>query len=304
MIFRAWVTVLLLFIPVTVLAKDGAERAAVETCGMIPLENIVAQPKLKVRVIKFDRNVEDSLSVVSVENQFSKPISEALILVEYLDQAERHILTSEYYARTESSVGRKLAPSKGLAHQALVSPVSPGHNASISYVSDIVAPRCPSTARVSKVAIRFLDGSVFMRTVRGWYTDPFIREAQQIDMTTFPAVVPTEVFTNVRLDEVGHLQVLKTAGMADEMKDWLQSQMEKWSVIPGEGDADERVGQIVTLLFRFFNSSGDAAAQPDRRLPAFHVPLIVVDVVLGGRNGKPVVFVAGSLATQHALSDK
>lgn len=274
------------------------------TCPNLQID-IPRDSPVSVGSARFDSYRADSESAVSATNRTSKRATEVLILVEYLNGKDRHILSATYYGHTGNATNPIPSFLKERPILRLRAPIAPGEELYLSATSQIVTAVCPSKARVSKVVLTLEDGTRASSMVPGWSTDPFILEAQNIDVETFPSQVPVDFLASVVVDSKGHATLIKVDHSGNGVGPWLQEQLNKWSIIPAEADSDMEERRFMNLLMRVYPSEQERMEDWSRRVGTRAPFLTLVDVMPPTPSTrKSLVLVGGVLATQHALSDR
>src|SRR5581483_565774 len=247
-------------------------------CANVPLYDLIDLSVLKVSDLVVTSYENNSLSPVRVRNVANKAIESILLLIEFLDVANNHLETSLYYATIHRFPDNLLRVQKGFGVQRLTSSLGPNSDLDLSAVSNLVLLTCPASAVISKAEIRFSDGSTWSQSSPNWRTDPVFKDTR-VDLNDFPRPLPLIFFATVELNINGEARVIETGDTDDQLRQWLQTQMNSWSIVAGDQAPLGANSQLFRILFRIY---GRGAKRPGRRwmLQAYqgNDAIIVADV--------------------------
>jgi len=294
-------TVLCSFALSAMAQKLGAP--GLKTCNVIPIGSTIDMP-VEVRDAQFTLYSDRSVSSVSIRNHAIRPIITVLLLVDYLDDTDRHILTGVYYGQQHADP-LPLRIQTGTAILRLENSILPEHGRSITFTSDLVASGCPFRGVITRVSLTFSDGTTWSSSSPRWRTDPAIREAQAVNVSTFPEKAPRVFLARLHVESDGHAVVDETdAGV--EVATWLQDQVNNWTLIPAEHSPsvsdDEAIVWMVTLhTDSQIKVEGPRLSRPFKNHPG--PAFMDVEIWPARQPGYAAVFVGGALASRRALNE-
>ena len=278
--------------------------APLRACDEIPISAIYSGIPVEITTAQFSLYPDHSVSSISIKNKAQKSIVAILVLVNYLDNANQHILTGIYYGQQHSLGFLPLRSQVGMAVLRFEEAIKPERDRRIAFASDVVTPQCPTQGMVTRVSVTFDDGTTWSHSSPGWKTDPSIRETQHTDVTTFPGQLPCIFLATVYIDSDGSAAVKETDNGTGAAI-WLQRQLENWSILPAEHGPLAKGKEKLTLAVVLHKSPNDdqIASQSPLRFHNSELPHMVVEILPSRRSGYSFVFVGGTLASQHALPD-
>jgi hypothetical protein len=282
-------------------AQDSRNSDATLNCNVT-----LAEPSdtstLRVDTIHVASYDDRSMSSVNIRNMTERSIESVLILAEFLNTEGKHLETGLYYATTDRFPDQMLHVQKGFGIQRLSKPLGPHRSMNLSAVSDIVLLSCPTTGIVSKLDVHFDDGSTWSKSSPTWVTDPVFREAT-VDMRAFPKTVPFTFWAIFELNAQGRATVIETEDSDGELLSWLQTQLDAWSIVPGDRGPLAKDTQRFVMLVRV---NARNTKYPTRKWmlksQITDSPVIIVDISPDepSRSQLPVM-IGGMIASQHAV---
>lgn len=259
---------------------------------------------LSVKTVTYEAYDTHSYYSALFENRGPKRIVEALVFVEYRRVDKAHISTAIFYGRSATSTVSLHLPNVNLRPvlNTWDNPIPAHATFSLIASSDITTSSCSAQASVSKIQLRFDDGSLYEGSTSNWGADPMIVEAPSADLSSFPLMPPTQfraVITFGIQDEALVSNVYGT-NANDSIKLWLQHVLSSWSIMPGEfGNEPNSYSKRLNLVFRI-HSKGSVIHKWNQ-LGNDQLPIRIVDVY-PIENHPAAVYVGGGFASKYALS--
>ena len=274
------------------------------TCVGAQLISMPDTSQLEISNVVLSSYESRSMSSINVRNRSAKSIESITVLVEYMGDDSRHVETAVYYATTHRFKDDLLQVQGGWGVRKLTEPLRPNASLQLTSVSDLVALNCPAKAEVTKVAIRFDDISTWSFSSPKWMTDPIFREAS-VETRTFPETLPFTFLATVELSIAGRAAVVETSSSNAQIGEWLQRQLDKWLIVPGDRGLAAKDAEELTMLVRLHGKLGEISRGDWKQLSTAKSSLLVVDVAPTTMSGgQSTATIGGMLASQHAAKDE
>lgn len=293
----------LLVLPISGAADTKPVGAYPIQCSPVPMIGVDDDTlPIQVSIAQFVLYQDRSFSSVLIANKGAKSISSVLVLAEYLDAGDQHILTSIYYGQNNSEA-RPLRSQLGLG-VLKIEPIEPGHNQGISDVSEIASPHCPARAKITRVDLKFDDGSSWSKSSADWRTDPAIRETRDTSLLKFPGDLPYSFSAIVSIDGQGRATVTQT-NADSQVAGWFGDQLSGWSIVPVDHGPSTTDDVKVTFWVVVHKDSEENQQGQARILDESHKPespYVLLEIWPVKQTGRAVVYVGGIVASQYGVT--
>lgn len=198
-------------------------------------------------------------------NLTGKPIRRILILMEFLDQKDQHVISIPFYAGAvtaqEEEAEQERFPLYLLSRGHIDIALGAGQSIVLQGLIDAITSRCPVKAQASLVEISFSDGTKLEHQEGHSEVEPSIMEAKRLDLATFPGHLPSEERLEITIGPDGRVSGIST--LSDEkIKEWFETELSKWSFSPELKDRTP-VACKLTLIFRLDVKDISESTYPD-----------------------------------------
>lgn len=247
MSLRRAVAAILFFTVCVATARTAA--ASEQTCELTNSSLSIVAPHVEIALDDFGANVGPlrSSAHFTFVNHTAKPITQILILAEFLNAQGQHAISIPFHAGTVKQLITGPSPWFLKNHDSIDDAIPPGGSKVLSADVYATTSACPVRVQTSVVKLWFLDGSEFHHRVDHWELDPSIREAHPFDIESFPINLPFRGRVRVSISADG--KVISTSGPDNAIRNWFEHQLTKWSFAPAF-ENDTAVASDITLIFR------------------------------------------------------
>ncbi len=227
-------------LPALLLAAGGpaaADTPAGMFCFVRKLPTSVPEGRALLGVVSNDfSSFVDSTHArggLTLRNESQQTIEAITIVVEYYDSVGASLVTIAYDAFVKGK--QEAYPGAGIPYHRhwLDEALAPGAEAYIASGSDLGSARCPQSAAVTFIAVRFSDGTSRQAAATVWRLSARIVDAPQYFVWPRTEIPAHQLRFTASIDEEGHVQALTgLEGYPMKLTERLLEQLRFWSIAP------------------------------------------------------------------------
>jgi hypothetical protein len=241
-----------------------------------------ALPGTLVSALSFGSyRLKESTGTLNFHNTFQREIAAVELLVEYEDAANGPTVVMPYAAAIPEA--RKTFESKLKLHTELINDLHdtliPGGASHMIGESFSIVRSCPAKAKISYLHVFFADGHAAEWGMRGWKTEPTIRQAPlTLDFPCAAENPSRNLYLRVKIGAEGKISDFHLLAAARwPCLDALKNVVERWTFYPALSEGDPSASELNVLL-RFDRKPGSAYGFVNIEELSSD-PIVVIDLV-------------------------
>jgi len=246
---------------------------------------------------------ENSAGVLTLRNEFSQPLQEIAVVLEYLDERGKRIFAAAFAGTSNTLVSPSWFSERLPSQYSLTqwqNPVATGATFSLGATSGITTAECPAQARATLLHVEFQGGKTLDWSAPDWALPVQPREIPgDLELNAPADSLPETFLVRVRMAVPSGASIPKARidllkGRPGVFFDEIRNQMTDWRYWFALRDG-KRVDGDETMLIRVHAPSASASRGVFSVTPAeIPQPLGIVDLVPQTAAGRWAVFYGGA----------
>lgn len=237
-----------------------------------------------------------SSGLINFQNNTALPITELMILVDYLNESHERLFTLVYHIsagsrpKMQTFFGRPVP----MSVPALQRPLEPGKDVHISGNGIVTSGQCPAQARVTMVRVIFADDKSDTWSSSDWHLDAVLADVpDRLALPRNMVAERMEFLATAQISSDGKLEALIPSDtIRTDLADALRVQLSHWSFLPLL-EGGKPAATKATLLFRFHPDPDAEDTNPFPIAKRADRPFIVVDLLSRGPSRDEWTVLAG-----------
>src|SRR5215469_15263783 len=224
---------------------------------VIPVRQLASTP-LKIENLVFTSADEISFGHFTATNTKDRTIDSFLIGIEFVDKNNDHVLTMaghnmnlHKFKDDTSDLKSWFYGQMSYAHK----PIPSNQKTDIQLASTMATPRCPNSAKLSLVELKYSDGDFFRFIAPDITVDPVLLSAPLPDPAGFWQWNSLTAVADIEVDTNGHPRFLKS-NIGAQFDELFQKQIAGWIFFPAMSKG-RKVSSKLTLLFTIGDTDQD-----------------------------------------------
>jgi hypothetical protein len=214
----------------------------------VPLAFDVADSQVRADDVSFVSKVDGSSAAVVVLNRASKSITRLLIVVDFLNDRDKQLVSIPLLASTRSEIQRESSPMSIAVRKELPAAVRPAELVSMFGSIQAATRKCPKRARVTLFEVGFEDGSEFRRAADEWRLGASVRRPVRLHLDNRLAALPFQAILGLTIDTAGNVTEARPQDVPGSLESWLADEVAQWSFNPGMRDGRPITSHVDVLL--------------------------------------------------------
>ncbi len=266
----------------------------------LPVTLAVNSPSAQLRSFSFFSSSDSagSFADLTLTNGGNEPIIHAVVVTDFLDRSGTRLLTMPFFFRDDTRLDEEakdhfreetdwmpigLAERQtGVTDGVLSHALQPGESWRVASGSDILLTTCPAQARVTLVALHYLNGAVSVGSSPDLHLEPAIDMsgaisyewgALRFSQRESPLAPGRDVLLKLRIAADG-CPVIQTTDKENTITSWVQQLISGLAFVPAM-DGTELRDEEIPLLIHYLSN-----AKPDNRWAEGRLPTALLILTL------------------------